>query len=437
MKLYLESLGCAKNQVDSEMILGALRQDFKITNDSSLADLIIINTCAFIDAAKEEAINKILELSDYKKKGAKLVVCGCLAKRYKDKLITLLPEVDRFISIDEYGSFSLIINSLINSNFDIKDFSFLDRIVLTPNYMRYIRIADGCYNRCAFCAIPLIRGNLVSRRIEDIKEEVKKALAEGVYEINLISQDTTMYGKDLYKKLAITDLLKELDSLEGDFKIRLLYLYPDILTDELIDFIKNSKHVMPYFDVPIQHSEDVVLKNMNRRGNKEFLINLFKKIKKEIPKATLRTTFIVGFPGETEEEFNGLCEFIKEIKFDRLGAFTYSPEEGTKGYLMPNQIPNDVKQERYEKLMAIQNDISLHNNEAYIGKTIDEVFIVGYDDESFLYEARNYSYAPDDIDGLIYVAAKDEHKLGDRVRVKILDCDAYTLTGEELLNEED
>ncbi len=436
MKIYLESLGCAKNQVDSEMILGALRNEAEITINASEADLIIVNTCAFIDAAKEEAINKILELSDYKKKGAKLVVCGCLAKRYKEQLITLLPEVDRFISIDEYNSFGKIINSLVDGNYNIKDFSFLDRIVLTPPYMRYIRISDGCYNRCAFCAIPLIRGNLVSRKIEDIVEEVKLAIAEGVYEINLISQDTTMYGKDLYKKLAIIDLLEKLDNLKGNYKIRLLYLYPDILTDELINFIKTSKHVMPYFDVPIQHSENKVLKSMNRRGNKEFLIELFNKIKKEIPNAILRTTFIVGFPGEDENDFNNLCDFISEIKFDRLGAFTYSPEEGTKGFNMEGQIDPNIKQARYEKLMAIQEKISYELNKINLNKVFDDIFIIGYDEESFMYKARNYSYAPDEIDGVIYIAAKKEHKLGDIVMAKILDCDAYSLTGEEILNEE-
>ena len=347
MNLYLESLGCAKNQVDSEMMLGVLNKNFKLVVDPALADLIIINTCAFIDAAKTEAINKILDLSDYKKKNAKMVVCGCLAKRYKEELSNLLPEVDRFISLEEYKEFSKIINDVMSSSFKEEDFNFVTRYTLTPSYMRYIRISDGCFNRCAFCAIPLIRGNLVSRTIEDIVSEVKYAVENGVYEINLISQDTTMYGKDLYKKLALCDLLNELVKIEGNFKIRLLYLYPDIITDELINVIKENDKIMPYFDIPIQHSEDKMLKLMNRRGNKEYLINLFKKIRKEIPNAILRTTFIVGFPGEDDKDFEDLCKFVSDIKFDRMGAFTYSDEEETKSHELPNKVKKSVMQKRY------------------------------------------------------------------------------------------
>ena len=432
MLLYLESLGCAKNQVDSEMMLGVLKKNFEVTSDARRADLLIVNTCAFIDEAKSEAIDKILELSDLKKKSSKLIVTGCLAKRYKEKLITLLPEVDRFISLEEYKDFAKIINEVLNSSYKEEDFSFITREVLTPSYMRYVRISDGCYNRCAFCAIPLIRGNLLSRSIEDIKEEVKYAVANGAYEINLISQDTTMYGKDLYKKLALVDLLNELVKIEGNFKIRLLYLYPDIITDELIKTIKENDKIMPYFDIPIQHSEDKMLKLMNRRGNKEYLINLFNKIRTEIPNAILRTTFIVGFPGETQEDIDGLLDFIKEIKFDRLGAFTYSDEEETKSHTLPDKVKPNVMQKRYEKVMALQSEISYEKNKALLNTIIDDCFIIGYDEESFLYKARNYAYAPDDIDGVIYVASKRELKLGDIVKGKVLDCDSYSLTIEEV-----
>ena len=278
--MYVESLGCAKNQVDTEMIVGALRDSIDLTNKPDDADLILVNTCAFIDSAKKEAIDTILMLADYKKPNSKLVVCGCLPKRYKPELIGLLPEVDRFITIEEYNEFSKIIKDVMKSSY-IKenDLSFMNRYITTPDYMRYIRISDGCLNHCAFCAIPLIRGKLKSRTIEDIYEEVKQAVSEGVYEINLISQDTTRYGFDIYKKNSLVELLDKLCQIEGDFKIRLLYLYPDIVTDELIDFIKNNPKVMPYFDIPIQHSEDVVLKAMYRRGNREYLVNLFKKIK--------------------------------------------------------------------------------------------------------------------------------------------------------------
>jgi len=254
----------------------------------------------------------------------------------------------------------------------------------------------------------------------------------GVYEINLISQDTTKYGFDIYNKLMIVELLKELVSIEGDFRIRLLYLYPDIVTDELIEFIKNNPKVMPYFDIPIQHSEDKLLKKMYRRGNREYLLNLFDKIKASIPHAILRTTLIVGFPYEEEEDIDSLIEFIKEVKFDRLGAFTFSLEEGTKAVEYPNDIPEDVKQRRYERVMEAQQEIILAKNKVLIGSVIDDAFIIGYDEESFMYVARSYAYAPDEIDGCIFVAARYELNLGQRVKVKILDCDEYSLTGEQV-----
>ena len=260
MNLYMVSLGCAKNQVDSEMILGLLRKKMNIVSKPELADLIIVNTCAFIESSRKEAIDTILMLADYKKNNAKLVVCGCLSQRYKNEIEKLLPEVDRFIAIDEYKDIANIINNVINSDFNISDkISPLNRLDTSPSYMTYIKISEGCLNRCAFCAIPLIRGNLRSRTIEDIKAEVSQKVNEGVYEINLISQDTTKYGYDLYRELKIVDLLKELVSIPGDFKIRLLYLYPDIVTDELINFIKENDKVMNYFDIPIQHSEDLIL----------------------------------------------------------------------------------------------------------------------------------------------------------------------------------
>ena len=298
--------------------------------------------------------------------------------------------------------------------------------------MTYIKISEGCLNRCAFCAIPLIRGNLRSRTIEDIKEEVLQKVNEGVYEINLISQDTTKYGYDLYRELKIVDLLKELVKIEGDFKIRLLYLYPDIVTDELIDFIKNNDKVMNYFDIPIQHSEDLILEKMKRRGNREYLLNLFNKIRTNIPDAIIRTTFIVGFPYEEKKDVLNLIDFIKQVRFDRLGAFTFSLEEGTKACEYPNIISENEKQERYEMLMDVQNQIALENNQKLLNKVLNDVFIIDYDEDTYMYVGRSYAYAPDDIDGCIYIAAKRELKLGERISVKILDCDEYTLTGEEI-----
>jgi len=426
------SLGCAKNQVDSEMILGVCKRSMEIVATPDEADVIIVNTCAFIEPARKEAIETILDLSDYKKDGKKLIVCGCLPQRYKEEIINLLPEVDRFVRIDEYKDLPNIINSVINSSFDLNEYDFNNRIYSTPDYMRYVKISEGCMNHCAFCAIPLIRGRLKSRTIESIKEEVLMHVKGGVYEINLISQDTTKYGFDIYNKLMIVELLKELVSIEGDFRIRLLYLYPDIVTDELIEFIKNNPKVMPYFDIPIQHSEDKLLKKMYRRGNREYLLNLFDKIKASIPHAILRTTLIVGFPYEEEEDIDSLIEFIKEVKFDRLGAFTFSLEEGTKAVEYPNDIPEDVKQRRYERVMEAQQEIILAKNKALIGSVIDDAFIIGYDEESFMYVARSYAYAPDEIDGCIFVAARYELNLGQRVKVKILDCDEYSLTGEQV-----
>ena len=429
MRIYMVSLGCAKNMVDSELVLGALKNQSEVVATPEEADLIMVNTCAFIEPARKEAIDTILGLLDYKKK---IVVLGCLPQRYKEEIQKLIPEVDRFVSIDEYNNIGSIINNVMNSDYKFNEISFLDRVYSTPSYMRYVRISDGCLNRCAFCAIPLIRGRLKSRTIEDIVEEVKQAVSEGVYEINLVSQDTTKYGFDIYKKLALIDLLKEIVKIDGDFKVRLLYLYPDIVTDELIDFIKNNDKIMPYFDIPIQHSEDKILKRMIRRGMRSYLVDLFNKIKKEIPNAILRTTLIVGFPYEEEADLDNMIKFIEDIKFDRLGAFTFSLEENTKACEYPNVISNDEKNRRYEKLMNAQRKIALEKNKAMVGKTLKDCFIIGYDEESYFYVARNYAYAPDEIDGVIYVAAKDELELGQRINVKILDYDEYTLTGEQV-----
>lgn len=431
MKIYLISLGCAKNRVDSELIIGLLEKNRAILVDEpNEADLLMVNTCAFIESARKEAIDTILSLADYKTGNKKLVVCGCLPQRY-DNLAQLLPEVDAFIPIKDYSNFSKIINNLYKSDYQ-GELSFLNKHISTPNYMRYIKISEGCLNHCAFCAIPLIRGKLKSRTIDDIVNEVNQAVKDGAYEINLISQDTTRYGYDIYKENSIVNLLAEIVKIPGDFKVRLLYLYPDIVSDLLIQFIKNNSKIMPYFDIPIQHSEDSLLKAMNRRGNKEYLLDLFRKIKKEIPNAIIRTTLIVGFPGETDLDIDNLIEFIEEVKFDRLGAFTYSKEEGTKGAKMPNQIKERIKKIRYNKVMQIQENIARKKQEKYINTIIDDCFITGYDAENLMYLARNYMYAPDDIDGVIYVAAKDEHKLGDLVKIKIKDADAYSLVGEEI-----
>ncbi len=436
MKVYLISLGCAKNRVDSEVIIGNLvaNEKVEITFDMGSADLIIINTCAFIESAKEEAINTIFEVLDTKKKRQKVMVCGCLATRYKDEINELIPEVDRFVTIKEYPNLKEIVNDMFKSKPFVKDVSTLNRMITGMKESVYVKISEGCNNRCSYCAIPLIRGSFVSRNMDEIVEEVKRLIANGAYEINLISQDTTNYGIDLYKEYKIVELLKRVTELEGNFKVRLLYLYPSLVSDELIDFIAASDKVYPYFDIPLQHSETRILKSMNRRGDKEFIVNLLNKIRTKIPQAILRTTMIVGFPGEDEEDFNNLVEFIKEMKFDRLGAFSYSPEEDTVGASMPNQIASNVKEERLSALYLAQDMIAEEANSKQIG-TVSEVLIVDYDADSYAYIGRNYAFAPDDIDGFIFVYSANELKIGDVVKVKILDASINTLSGEVIFDE--
>ncbi len=433
MNIYMITLGCSKNQVDSEMILGFLKNHgSNVVATPEEADILMVNTCAFILSAREEAINTILELAKYKTGNKKLIVMGCLAQRYKDELISELPEVDYFMKIDDYKEIASVLNNLLHTNYKESDtLSFLDRVTDEPDYMTYVRISDGCLNRCAFCAIPLIRGRLKSRTIEDIYQEVEDRVNKGTYEINIISQDTTRYGFDLYKKNALVDLLTKLVEIKGNYKIRLFYLYPEIVTDELIEFIKNNpEHLMPYFDIPLQHSEDHVLKDMKRRGNRAYLVDLIAKIRREIPHAIFRTTMMIGFPGETDEDVDNMIDFMKTTKFDRLGVFTYSPEEGTVGAVMPNQVPEHVKNERYNKVMKAQFYISLEKNREKIGQNFD-VLIESYDESNFMYKGRSYGFAPDDIDGCIYVAAHEELKPGQIVSVNIKDADSYSLTGEQ------
>lgn len=431
MKIYLVSLGCSKNLVDSEMILGAI-ENGQIVTDANGADLMIVNTCGFIEAAKEEAIKTILDLADIKKGNQKLVVVGCLAQRYKKELESSMPEVDRFLAISEYNKLGEILNALTNEHAFTDTINPLKRVLSTGNKSVYVKISEGCNNRCAYCAIPLIRGNLQSRTIESIYEEVLELVKSGAKEINLISQDTTNYGFDLYKKPAIIPLLEKLLTIKDIKWIRMLYLYPTLVTDEFISFIKNNPKVLPYFDIPVQHSETRVLKSMLRRGTKEEYLAMFKKIRQEIPNSVLRTTMIVGFPTETEEEFNDLIEFVKEVQFDRLGAFPYSKEEDTKAYEYEDQIPEKIKNQRYSELMEVQKWISLAQNKKHLNQ-IEEVFIEGYDEEMLMYYGRSYAHAPDDIDGCIYVAALEELQVGQIIKAKIVDCDFYTLTAEQVL----
>ncbi len=430
MKVGMISLGCSKNQVDSEMILGLLtRQNFTITQTADDADLIIINTCAFIDSAKIEAIDAINEIIDSKKDGQKIVVCGCFAERYEEVILKEFPEVDRVIPIKEYKRFSSIINELFKINED--RLTFTDRVLISPHFSPYVRIADGCNNHCAFCAIPLIRGPFVSRTIEDIKEEVNYLVKNGAKEINLVAQDTSKYGIDNYHKLMLPELLEELSGIEGIELIRTFYIYPETITDELIDVIKKHDNIAPYFDIPFQHSSNKVLKAMKRHSTREHALEIINKIKKEIPNAIIRTTLMVGFPGETSKDFKDLLEFVNEAKFFHMGAFMYSKEENTPAYNMKNIVPKFVSRKRYKELMETQAKIALELKKSLVGNKY-KAMITSYDESSYTYTLRNYMFAPDDVDGAIIATCPFENDLkeGDFVEVEILGANQYDLYGE-------
>ena len=433
MKLGIISLGCAKNLYDSEMILGILKKNnVEIVNNTNEADVILINTCGFIESAKEEAINTIFEMLELKKRyNKKIVVTGCLVERYLDTLKEEIPEVDLFIPIHSYKDFGKIFSELFNVKMDDNALSPTMRLYSTPKHWSYLRIADGCDNRCTYCAIPLIRKNHRSREIEDILIEANDIANRGSKEIVLISQDTTRFGKDTHGKCLLPELLEKLAQMNKFEFIRFLYLYPDEIEEELIDVVNKYESITPYFDVPIQHASSKVLKDMNRRGNKEFLIKLFKNIKNKIPNAILRTTLIVGFPGETEEDFVELKEFIQEIKFDRLGVFKYSPEEDTLSATFDNQIEEEVKERRYSEIMKLQEKISYSLSKEKIGE-VQKVIIEGYDSKLKYYTGRSYAFAPDDVDGIIYIKSNNNLLEGDIINVKITSNMTHDLIGEEI-----
>ena len=426
-KVALISLGCAKNLVDSENILGLLlKNHYEIINNKDEADILVINTCGFIESSKKESIDTILDNINKKQK---VVVTGCLVNRYKDELAKEIPEVDLWIPIRDYPRFNQLLATL---DADITNFEGLNdnyRLVSTGSYSAYLKIGEGCSNCCTYCAIPLIRGPYVSRPYEDIISEARKLANDGYKELIVLEQDTTRYGLDLKEKKTIVDLLKGLLEIKELAFIRLLYLYPDEITDELIDLIAKEERLTPYFDIPIQHSEDKILKAMNRRGDKAYLTNLFKKIKTKIPNAILRTTVMVGFPGETKEDFDNLINFVKEVKFDHLGAFTYSREEGTKSYDFPHQVRESTKQKRLDELMSLQQSISYDLNKKHIGEVMKGL-VVGK--ENGYYLLRSYFNAPDDVDGKILFRSSKELKEGDITEVRITESYVYDLYGEEI-----
>lgn len=426
MKVGIVSLGCAKNLVDSETIAYLFQSnDVEIVNNVEDADIILVNTCGFIESSKQESIDTILEMATYNKI---LIVTGCLVERYKEELQKELPEVDLFISIKDYVHFADELNKVIKNKKFTGELCNNRRIVSTQPFTAYLKISEGCNNCCTYCAIPLIRGHFRSFKEEDLIKQAQDLASRGVKELVVISQDTTRYGEDL-KNTDICKLLKELLKIEGFEYIRLLYLYPDEISDELIELMGKEEKLTPYFDIPVQHASSSVLKRMNRRGDEEFLINLFKKIKQKVPSAILRTTLIVGFAGETEEDFNTLKHFVREIKFDHLGAFTYSKEDGTVGYNLPNQIDEETKIRRYNEIMEIQQKISRENNKKRIGQ-VQKGLIVGFSEEKNAYLVRSMFNAPDEIDGNIYCYGEEEYCLGDKIYFEVIDSDDYDLYGK-------
>lgn len=426
MKFGLISLGCAKNRVDSEEIISLmLKNGFVLESNPVLCDLIIINTCGFIEDSKKEAIDTIFEMLDYHKI---TVVVGCLVQRYKAQLEKEIPEVDLYISIREYASFIPLLNKVIHKKLK-GELIHGDRYLSTPTYTAFLKISEGCNNRCNYCAIPLIRGSFHSFPFANLINEAKHLASKGVKELVVISQDTTRYGSDLTNPINIITLLKELLKIESFAYVRLLYLYPDEISDELISLIGKEERLTPYFDIPIQHSSTSVLKSMARRGDESFLRNLFLKIRKRVKNAILRTTLIVGYPTETIDDFNSLCAFIKEIEFDHLGVFAYSQEDGTVGGNIKETVSMKEKERRKEVIMSIQQEISSKKNKLHIGE-IMKGLITAYDEEKCAYKVRSYWNAPDEIDGNIYLYSNRELNEGEVVEFKIVDSGIYDLFAE-------
>ena len=431
MKVGFVSLGCSKNLIDTEMAIGLFKKNnFEIVNDVEKAEIIIVNTCGFIESAKQEAINTILEMAEHKENGTckYLVVMGCLVQRYKKELQKALPEVDLFIEINDYTNYWNKILELLDEKEKpdtINNLCYMDRVISTGNKTAYLKIAEGCSNRCTYCAIPYIRGPYVSRPMEEVLEEAKKLATAGIKELIVIAQDTTRYGEDLYGESKLSDLLNELCKIDGFEWIRFLYAYPESITDELIQTVKNNPKICNYFDIPIQHISDSVLRRMNRRTNGKQIEELINKIKKQIPDVILRTSLIVGFPGETEEDFNKLYEFVKKGYFDKLGVFTYSKEDGTPAARLKEQIHPATKKKRYNLIMSVAKDISAEKLKSYIGKeykvlvedtTFDHKFCVG----------RSYMDIPD-TDGMVIIKNCDTKLVGEFVNCKVTAVNNYDL----------
>lgn len=437
LKIALESLGCSKNLVDAEIMMGILnKKGYKLIGNFEEADIIIVNTCGFIESAKQESIETILEFAALKETGnlKLLVVTGCLAQRYSDELKTEIPEIDAIVGTGSYQNIDEIMGNLQKENkvVSLNDIEVvyneeLPRYVSTPTYMAYLKIGEGCDNHCTYCIIPKLRGKYKSRKMEDIIKEAKNLASRGVKELVVIAQDTTKYGCDLYGEEKLPELLKELSNIEGLKWIRIMYSYPESITEELVQVIKEHDNICNYFDMPIQHASNRILKLMNRNTTKEDILSKIEMIRKNIPEATLRTTIITGFPGETEDDFKELIEFAKTVEFDRLGAFAYSREENTAADKLPDHIEDSVKVQRRDALMMVQQEISQKLNNKKIGN-IYEVLIEEQIEDS-VYIGRTKGDA-EEIDSIVYVKSLDELKVGDFVEVKINSALEYDLMGD-------
>lgn len=426
MNIGIVSLGCAKNQVDLEEILAYLKRNgFETVSDPELADMIIINTCGFIDAAKKESIDAILDMIQYEKP---VIVTGCLATRYLEDLKKEIPEVALWIPIEEYKNFGKLFQPLIKDRILTGEIDPTKRLFISPEREAYLRISDGCNNFCTFCAIPHIRGRFKSVEFETLKKELDMMDESNIRALTVISQDTSMYGKDL-ENMNLTTLTKEIIKHKNFDFVKLMYLYPDEVEEDLIDLFASDSNLTPYFDLPVQHFADHVLKRMGRRGSEQDIIDLIARFRKKVPEAILRTTIMVGFPGETEEDFQECLKQIREVKFDHLGCFMFCPEEGTPAALFKEQVPEEVKLARYNAIMKEQKKVSYQLNKKRIGKTY-KCLVTKYNEEDFTYDCICNLYAPDDIDGKMRLYSKMEIKPGDLVEAKVVNALVYDLDAE-------
>ena len=435
-KIGFVSLGCSKNLVDTENMIGIMtREGYLVVSDPGEADIIVVNTCGFIDSAKEEAINTILEMAEYKQDKCKMLVCaGCLAQRYSEDIKRDLPEVDVILGTGSYKDIAVAVKEAMEKgkseflddiNFEIGE---EERVRTTPPHMAYIKIAEGCDNFCTYCAIPSIRGRYRSRKMESIITEAEKMADEGVREIILVAQDTTRYGVDMYSEKKLPELIRKLCAIEKIKWVRVHYCYPEEIDDELIDVFKTEEKLVKYLDIPVQHGCDSVLKRMGRKTTRAQILDRVNKLRENVPGITLRTSIIAGFPGETEEEFESLLDFVKEAKFDRMGVFAYSKEEGTPAARLPGQIDDNVKEERRDRVMELAREISNEHNESMLGKIV-EVVVEGFEDNLYFGRSGGESV---DVDPKIYFGSLDELNEGDFIKVKIVNFDEYDLYGEQV-----